>query len=284
MKRRILITGSTGFVGRQVLAELLKKDVSIIPLVRQGSVGKLPMSLRMEDPIETEDLFSESQNWWKEKLQAVDILVHVAWYAEPGQYQFSTENLHCLIGTLRIAQAAAQAGVKRFVGVGTCFEYAPSARPLTVDSPLFASSPYAACKAGAYFALSQVLPQNDVQFAWCRLFYLYGEGEDARRLVPAIRKNLSEGRPVDLTSGTQVRDFLEVSEAGRQIAAAALGDKTGAVNICSGKPVTVRELAESIADEYGRRDLLNFGARRDNTVDAPYVVGVPSSIPPLTND
>jgi dTDP-6-deoxy-L-talose 4-dehydrogenase (NAD+) len=38
--------------------------------------------------------------------------------------------------------------------------------------------------------------------------------------------------------------------------------------------VTVRELAERIADEYGRRDLLRFGARPDNLVDPPCVVGV----------
>jgi len=46
------------------------------------------------------------------------------------------------------------------------------------------------------------------------------------------------------------------------------------VNICSGHPVTVREVAESIADEFGRRDLLRFGARADNPVDPPCVVGV----------
>jgi dTDP-6-deoxy-L-talose 4-dehydrogenase (NAD+) len=54
----------------------------------------------------------------------------------------------------------------------------------------------------------------------------------------------------------------------------ALGSGQGPVNICSGTPVTVRELAERIADEYGRRDLLRFGARPDNLVDPPCVVGV----------
>ena len=275
MKRRVLITGCTGFVGRQILAELLKKDVSIVPVVRRGSAGKLLAASCMEDPIQTEDIFSESQSWWKEKLQGVDILIHVAWYAEPSKYQFSTENLHCLIGTLRMAEAAAEAGVKRFVGVGTCCEYAQSDQPLSVDSPLTASSPYAASKAAVYFALSQLLPQYDTEFSWCRLFYLYGDGEDERRLVPAIRKNLGEGRPVELTAGMQVRDFLNVCKAGRRIADVALSDKTGAVNICSGKAVTVRELAESIADDYRRRDLLKFGARKENPVDPPYVVGVP---------
>lgn len=274
MKRRVLITGATGFVGKQVLASMLERAVQVVPVVRPGSVGKLPSSPQLEAPVLTEDLFAENESWWQQKLRGVDILMHVAWYAEPGKYQFSTKNMNCLIGTLRMAHAAAQAGVKRFVGVGTCFEYGHSNHPLSVDSPLVASSPYAACKAAAYLALSQLLPNYGVQFAWCRLFHLTGEGEDERRLVPTIRKHLSEGRPVDLTDGTQVRDFLNVREASRQISSIGLGGNIGAFNICSGKPVTVREIAESIADEYGRRDLLNFGARRNNQVDPPYVVGV----------
>jgi len=48
----------------------------------------------------------------------------------------------------------------------------------------------------------------------------------------------------------------------------------GPVNICSGLPTTIRQLAEQIADEYGRRDLLRFGVRPDNLVDPPCVVGV----------
>ena len=46
------------------------------------------------------------------------------------------------------------------------------------------------------------------------------------------------------------------------IADAALGTAQGPINICSGVPITVRELAERIADEYGRRDLLRFCAER----------------------
>ena len=275
MKRRVLLTGGTGFVGRQVLASLLEKEVEVVPVVRPNSVEKLPASPHVDAPILTEDLFAETEGWWRQTLRGMDIVVHAAWYTEPSQYQFSTENLNCLIGTLRMAQAAAQFGVKRFVGVGTCFEYAPSDQPLSTDSPLAASSPYAASKAAVYFALSQLLPQHGVEFAWCRLFYLYGEGEDARRLVPVLRRSLCEGRSVDLTAGTQVRDFMDVSKAGCKIAEVALSESVGPINICSGKAVTVRELAESIADEYGRGDLLRFGVRKENPVDPPYIVGVP---------
>lgn len=115
-----------------------------------------------------------------------------------------------------------------------------------------------------------------MDFAWCRLFYLHGEGEHKNRLVPQLHASLSKGRMMELTSGTQVRDFMDVREAGRQIAEVALGDVVGAFNICTGRGVTVRELAESIADGYGRRDLLSFGTRLDNSFDPSYVVGIPS--------
>ena len=113
-----------------------------------------------------------------------------------------------------------------------------------------------------------------VEFAWCRLFYLYGEGEDARRLVPYIRQQLHKGEPAELTSGKQIRDFMDVSEAGRRIANLALGNQTGPVNICSGTPITVRQLAEQTADDYSQRDLLRFGAWAENFVDPSCVVGI----------
>ena len=155
-----------------------------------------------------------------------------------------------------------------------CFEYDLTVGVLDVETPLRPLTPYAGAKAGAFMALSQWLPQQDVEFAWCRLFYLHGEGEDARRLVPYLHTKLIAGEPAELTSGNQIRDFLDVREAGRMIVETALSDEQGPVNICSGVPVTVRQLAEQIADEYGRRDLLKFGARPDNLVDPPCVVGI----------
>ena len=224
--------------------------------------------------ITSRDLFEESAAWCAEACAGVDTVIHAAWYAEPGKYLTSSQNFQCLTGTLRLAQAAADAGVRRFVGIGTCFEYDLDAGTLSVDTPLKPLTPYAAAKAATFLALSQHLPLRQVEFCWCRLFYLFGEGEDARRLVPYVRARLSAGEPADLTSGEQVRDFLDVRDAARLIVDHALGPHTGAVNICSGVAVTVRELIERIADEYGRRDLLRFGARPNNLVDPPRVVGV----------
>jgi dTDP-6-deoxy-L-talose 4-dehydrogenase (NAD+) len=270
----VLLTGATGFIGRHLLQALAAKDVRVRPVVRTGTLDRLPACDAIERVVASPDIFAENVDWWAETCRGVELIVHAAWYAEPGLYLQSPKNVDCLTGTIRLARGAVKAGVRRFVGIGTCFEYDLTAGRLSVDTPLRPQTPYAEAKVAAYQALSQALPQQGVSFAWCRLFYLYGEGEDRRRLVPYLRARLAAGEPAELTSGTQVRDFLDVADAARMIAETALGAEQGPVNICSGVPVTVRELAERVADEYGRRDLLRFGARPDNVTDPPVVVGV----------
>ncbi|MGH6684873.1 MAG: NAD-dependent epimerase/dehydratase family protein [Pseudolabrys sp.] len=274
----ILLTGATGFVGRQVLRELTRRNCRLRLVVRQGTAVQTEPATAIEAIVSTPDLWSESAAWFAERCRDVDTVIHVAWYAEPGKYLQSPANIDCLAGTLRLAQGASEARVRRFVGVGTCFEYDLEPGLLSIITPLRPSTPYAAAKAAAFTALSQYLPQQRLEFAWCRLFYLHGEGEDERRLVPYLRARLQAGQPAELSSGTQIRDYLDVREAGRMIVEGALGPIQGPLNICSGIPVTVRELAERIADEYGRRDLLRFGARPDNLVDPPRLVGVRDAI------
>jgi nucleoside-diphosphate-sugar epimerase len=270
----ILLTGATGFVGRQVLRSLVERGCRVRLVVRQGKQDKIPRLAAIEDVVASPDIWLESTNWWANVCRDIDAIVHVAWYAEPGCYLQSPKNFECLNGTLRLAQGAVLAKVRRFVGIGTCFEYDLSVGYLTVETALKPSSPYAAAKAAAFVSLSQYLPPRGLEFAWCRLFYLYGEGEDERRLVPYLHAQLKAGKPVELSSGEQIRDFMDVRDYGQMIAEAALGSSQGPINICSGTPITVRQLAERIADEYGRRDLLRFGARADNLIDPPCVVGV----------
>jgi len=272
--RLILLTGAAGFVGRQVLQALVERKCRVRAVTRDGKQDRLARSTAVEKVVSSPDIFAESGSWWVDACRGIDTVIHVAWYAEPGQYLQSPKNQDCLAGTLRLAQGAIDAKVRRFVGIGTCFEYDLAAGHLKIDTPLKPTTPYAQAKADVFTALSDLLPRHGIEFLWCRLFYLYGEGEDERRLVPYLRARLKAGEPAELSSGTQIRDFLDVREAGRMIAEAALGSVRGPVNVCSGTPVTVRALAEQIADEYGRRDLLRFGARPDNLVDPPVVVGV----------
>ena len=276
MNNKFLITGATGFVGRQVLSKLLEKKKDVPIIVRKDKENFLGDINSRAEIVTTDDLFEESVDWWNEQCKNIDTIIHLAWYSEPGKYLLSSKNIECLNGSLNLAKGAINSGVRRFVGIGTCFEYDLNAGRLSIDTPLKPSSPYAAAKAGLYTFLSQLLTTKSIEFTWCRLFYIYGEGEDDRRLVPYIRKQLSKGFVAELSSGKQVRDFLNVLVVGQMITDVALSQKQGPINICSGTPITVRQLAEQIADEYGKRDLLKFGARPDNLTDPIVVLGVPN--------
>lgn len=264
----ILITGGTGFLGRQIVRAARARGSRVRLVARKAPLDDV-------EYLHTNDLFAEEPDWWAKALEGVHTVVHAAWYAEPAECLTSTRNLDCLRGTIRLAEACATANVARFVGIGTCFEYDLAQGLLDIRTPLRPDTLYAASKASAFLTLQSYFSTRQVSFAWARPFYLFGEGEDRRRLFPYVHQQLAAGRPAELTRGTQIRDYLDVVDAGRMIHDVAVGTASGPVNICSGIPVTVRQMAESIADQYGRRDLLRFGARPDNRTDPPRVIGRP---------
>lgn len=268
----VLVTGGTGFVGRQVVRCLLDAKCRTRILCRSVP-AKVDLDKRLDAIHVTTNLFSDSAERLAEYIQGVDTLIHCAWCVGLPDYVTAIDNVDCLQGTIRLAQVFAASGGRRFVGIGTCAEYDQSADVLKPTTPLRPTNLYAACKAAAFLTLNSLLPQQGVTFAWCRLFYLFGEGERPDRLVPYVRDHLNKGLPIQLTNGTQVRDFLDVREAGPMIANAALSDESGPINICSERGVTVREFVERIADEYRRRDLLRFGERPSNVFDPPVIIG-----------
>jgi nucleoside-diphosphate-sugar epimerase len=278
MNRKFLLTGATGFVGRQVLRNLLKNQIAVRAIVRKNKeIFFKDKDLKIE-LITTNDLFKESVDWWAEQCKGIDTIIHVAWYAEPQKYLQSVKNIDCLKGSINLAKGAIKSGIRRFIAIGTCFEYDLCTGDLSINTPLKPLTLYSKSKVRLYTLLSRLLPAKSIEFSWCRLFYLYGEGEDERKLVAYLHKKLSKNQAVELTSGKQIRDFLDVSEAGRMIVDLAISKQLGPINICSGIPVTIRQLAEKIADEYGRRDLLKFGAKPDNLIEPPRIVGLPSII------
>lgn len=270
---RVLITGATGFVGRQILAAGRAQNIPMRLVLRPGwqaKIGTLPPDFEV---VETDDLFAQSAEWWQQTCKGIDIIIHSAWYTEHGKYLTSPRNTDCLIGTLRMAQGVALAKVRRFVGVGTCIEYQLGDEILTPATALAPTTVYGQAKAAAFLALSGFFSTSGGEFLWCRIFQPYGEGENPQRLYPYVHSRLSQGEPVDLGSGKQVRDFIDVAEAGGNIMAQALGTGQGATNICSGVPQSIHDFVTAIAESYGRTDLLRFGARDDNPKDWDFIVG-----------
>ena len=124
MKRaKILVTGSTGFVGQQVVKALSLLEVDLCIVVRPEKSNFFEQNTAVKSTVISNNVFTESAPWWKKQCRDVAIFIHLAWYAEPGKYLDSNYNEQCFSGTKDMAKGAVEAGVERFIGIGTCFEY-----------------------------------------------------------------------------------------------------------------------------------------------------------------
>jgi len=273
--QNILITGATGFVGTQILKYLDNKNVKIKVIARPNSENLFSKYQNVAEVISTEDFFLEKDEWYEKACEGIDIIIHSAWYATPGKYLDSPLNKTCYSGTINFARSAVNSRIKKFIGIGSCFEYElMTNKKIDIDQPLKPLTEYAKAKVETFNALTLLFKREEINFIWARLFYLYGEGEDRRRLIPVLREKLTNGKKVALTKGTEIRDYLDVEEAGRIISELALSDRLGPFNVCSGQGVSIREIAKNIAKDYEADHLLDFGSYRGNAQEPPYIVGM----------
>jgi UDP-glucose 4-epimerase len=151
---------------------------------------------------------------------------------------------------------------ERLVSVGSSSEYGPVDGPMSESLAPAPDDLYGAAKlAGWQLARAAAGATDTVHL---RLFSVYGPGEDERRLVPWVARALLDGRPVELTPGGQVRDFVYVDDVAAAVSAALAADDLGGavVNVGSGVETTVREACLLLADAAGADpSLLRFGAR-----------------------
>jgi nucleoside-diphosphate-sugar epimerase len=151
-------------------------------------------------------------------------------------------------------------------------EYAGADGKLHESSALEPRTLYGASKAALGMIGAELSRRHGWSFAQARVFNVYGPGEDERRLVPHVISSLLRGVPCELTAGTQVRDYMHVDDVARGLVALAESGLEGPVNVASSEPVTVAQVARTIAAVGGGGELLRFGARQPRATDHPCVV------------
>lgn len=273
-KINILITGGTGFLGSQIAKQLLNQGFKNITILGRKKPNYLVTNKSLNFKF-SKNLFKESFTSLKKRLKNVDILIHAAWYVNPKDYLVSEKNFECLEGTINLAKAASECGVKKFVGIGTCFEYDLSAKYLSTKTKLLPKLLYSACKASVYLTLSRFFNLSKTKFKWCRVFYLFGENEKPQRLYPLIIDKLKKDEVINLGEGKQIRDYMNVKDAAKMIINFSMNNKEGPKNICSGIPISIKNFALSIAKKTNKQNLLVFKKQKiKRTFDPNFIVGI----------
>lgn len=254
---RVAVTGATGFVGRYVLEELARRDVEIVAACGPRNAGRP----RLNDPARwlELDLGAPPANCF-EALGEPDVVVHLAWTGLPNYrslHHFATE----LPRQYAFLDNLVRGGLRALVVAGTCFEYGEQAGPIGADAPTRPTNPYGFAKDSLHRQLAFLKAESPFALTWARLFYVYGDGQAPTSLWPQLRSAVAAGAPTfDLSGGEQLRDFLPIEQAARMLVEHALARvDRGAVNVCSGQPISVRRLVEGWVREHGWHIALNFG-------------------------
>lgn len=262
---RVLVTGASGFVGRWAVDALVARGAEVLAVSRQPRPVARAETIACDllDPAAARKLLAETRP---------DAILHLAWTVEHGKFWTTPENLDWAAATLGLMRAAQDAVVSRFVGTGTCFEYdwPENADCDETETPARPTTLYAVAKD----SVRRIgMEWGGLPFAWARLFYLYGPDEHPDRLVASIARRLARCERAPMSQGLAIRDFMHVADAGAALAAVALSDLTGPVNIATGEAASIRDIAGTLARAARRPDLLGVGDLPDRAGDPPRIVG-----------
>ncbi len=254
--RRVLVTGAGGFIGRHVLEELSRHSIDVIAVVRNK--GKRNLVAQGINVLQF-DLANPPDNAF-EFLGRPDVLIHLSWGGLPNYrslHHFEQElpmQYNFLSGLVRD-------GLSAVVVSGTCFEYGMQSGQLSEAMETRPNNPYAYAKDALRRQLEFLRTNHKFALTWARLFYLHGEGQSENSLWPQLNLSVRRGEKVfNMSGGEQLRDFLNVKDVAENIVKMALNKADiGVVNICSGKPISVRSLVEGWIKENGWKIELNLG-------------------------
>jgi UDP-glucose 4-epimerase len=261
--RTVLVTGTTGFIGRHLLRSLVGEGNRVASLQRSAE--------RLPGVVETLHVPTFSAPNVRAALEGryFDWVFHLSAYGvRPEERDIESMFRVNVEATRELVRAASNWPAKAVVLASTGSEYRMEHvdGPVGEDSPLETFKLYGASKACATITALSIARSLRLPCAVARIFNVYGPGEAEYRLFPTLVRHLSQGQRAPLSKGDQLRDFLFVKDVveGLGAIAAALESQASpaqlALNLSSGRPIPMRDFALAVAHELGASpDLLGFG-------------------------
>jgi NAD dependent epimerase/dehydratase len=256
--RKVLVTGSDGFIGSHLVEALIAADCDVRAFILYNSFNSwgwldaLPPRIRGELDVFAGDV--RDPNGVRVAMRGVDVVLHLAAligipysYHSPDSYVDTN-----IKGTLNVLQAARDLGVERVLVTSTSEVYGTAQHvPMDETHPVRGQSPYSATKIGADRIAESFHRSFDLGVVIARPFNTYGPRQSARAVIPTIITQLVSGfEEIRLGSLLPTRDLNYVSDmAAGLVALAACDDAVGReVNIGSGTEISVGDLARMLID------------------------------------
>lgn len=241
MSIHAIITGASGFIGAATAAELIAAGHKVTALTRSDSnlerLNKLPNIGRVEYTD-----FSDHETVGALKRLDPDVFIHCGWRGVGGSERNEsfqiTENIRMSMGTVDLAAAC---GCKRWIGLGSQAEYGNLNSRIDENAPLRPTTLYGKAKLATGIACLALSEARGLSAAWIRVFSTYGPADNPHWFLQYVLREFRAGRAPELTSCTQLWDYLHVTDAARAILAVTVTPTAnGTFNLGSGTALPLR--------------------------------------------
>jgi len=272
---RAAVTGSSGFVGTHLVPYLRSHGDEVVTIDRTGTPA-----VDVTDAAEVREVLRAARP---------DAVYHLAALSHVGQSLDAPETVFRVnaLGALNVLRACTDAGVGRVVVAGSADEYGsvgPEELPLTEESPIRPITPYGASKAAADVLALQAFLGDGLGTLRVRAFNHTGPGQSASMLVPGLARRIAdaerdERHKVSVGRVDVVRDLSDVRDVVRAYRLLVEHGTPGeAYNVCSGRGVSVREVADVMLAMSDAPLELVVDPELVRPVDVPRLVGDPARL------
>lgn len=254
--KKILVTGSDGFIGSHLTEELVKAGYQVKAFVYYNSfntwgwLDTLPSDVMKNIEIFQGDV--RDPNGVKEAMKGTAAVFHLAaLIAIPFSYHSPDTYVDTNIkGTLNILQAAREQDLERVLVTSTSEVYGTAQYvPMDEKHPFQGQSPYSATKIGADRLAESFYRSFQLPVSIVRPFNTFGPRQSARAVIPTIITQLLAGKEkIHLGSLTPTRDFNYVKDTVNGFIKIYESEKTigEEINIATQHEISIGELAEEL--------------------------------------
>lgn len=264
-EKKVLVTGSDGFIGSHLTEELVKKGYKVKAFTFYNSFNTWgwldTLSADIMDHVEVFPGDIRDPNGVREAMKGCDAVFHLAaLIAIPFSYHSPDTYVDTNIkGTLNVLQAARELNTERVLVTSTSEVYGTALYvPIDEKHPYQGQSPYSATKIGADRLAESFYRSFNLPVTIVRPFNTYGPRQSARAVIPTIITQLLAGKTeIKLGSLTPTRDFNYVKDTANGFIAMYESDKTigQEINIATQKEISIGQLAQELIRQ------INPGAR-----------------------
>ena len=256
----VVLTGATGFIGSAVLAELIRRQIRPVVLLRpESNRRRLPKLVEGKTIIFSK--FDEAALGKNLRAERPMVFIHCAWRGVGGEERNAdfqlAENVPMTLASVKLAVAC---GCRQWIGLGSQAEYGNANRILDESAPTLPTTQYGKAKLAAGREALAVCASAGIAGAWLRVFSTYGPGDHPHWMIPQVIRELLQGRAPQVTRCEQQWDYLFVADAARAIAGVADGKISGIFNLGSGQARPLKQIIEMIRAELHSPVLPAYGA------------------------